>query len=154
MIFIVCSNKISNRVTLRGEGNENGEKTTAGLISKKETLHVQHTFCTFLCRCFARPQRENSRNFLVTRFMEEMSYVFLFTIFSLPLIFTLMSASISHFLTAATKFSCCSSNRKSLLCYLSLALAPCRSFPRWALLPAAYFLFSLSFSFFTDVTKR
>ena len=30
---------------LSGEGNENGEKTTIGLISKKATLHVQHT-CT------------------------------------------------------------------------------------------------------------
>ena len=29
---------------LSGEGNENGEKTTIGLISKKTTLHVQHTF--------------------------------------------------------------------------------------------------------------
>ena len=29
---------------LCGEGNENGEKTTIGLISKKATLHVQHTF--------------------------------------------------------------------------------------------------------------
>ena len=29
---------------LRGEGNEKGEKTTIGLISKKATLHVQHTF--------------------------------------------------------------------------------------------------------------
>ena len=28
---------------LSGEGNENGEKTTIGLISKKATLHVQHT---------------------------------------------------------------------------------------------------------------
>ena len=36
------------------EGNENGEKTTIGLISNKTTLHVQHTslhislplFCT------------------------------------------------------------------------------------------------------------
>ena len=37
---------------LSGKGNENGEKTI-GLISKKATLHVQHTFfCTFLCRCF------------------------------------------------------------------------------------------------------
>ena len=27
-----------------GESNENGEKTTIGLISKKATLHVQHTF--------------------------------------------------------------------------------------------------------------
>ena len=29
---------------LSGEGSENGEKTTIGLISKKATLHVQHTF--------------------------------------------------------------------------------------------------------------
>ena len=64
---------------LREEGNA-GErwKTTMGLISKKEPLHVQHTFFwTFLCRCFARLQRETSRNV----FMEEMSYVFSFTIF-------------------------------------------------------------------------
>ena len=33
--------------------------------------------------------------------MEEMSCVFLFTCFSLSLIFTLVAASISHFLTAA-----------------------------------------------------
>ena len=38
------------------------------------------------------------RNFLVTRFMEEMLYVFLFTLFfSLPLIFILVAASISPF---------------------------------------------------------
>ena len=57
---------------LGGEGNA-GErwKTTIGLISKKGTLHLQHTFfCTFLCLCFARLQRETSRNFLVTRFMD------------------------------------------------------------------------------------
>ena len=73
------------------------KKKTIGLISKKATLHVQHTFfCTFLCRCFARLQRETSRNFLVTRFMEEMSNVFLFTLFSPPLIFTLVTASM-HF---------------------------------------------------------
>ena len=29
---------------LSGEGNENGEKTKIGLISKKATLHVEHTF--------------------------------------------------------------------------------------------------------------
>ena len=35
------------------------KKTTIGLISKTATLHVQHTFqCTFVCRCFARLQRE------------------------------------------------------------------------------------------------
>ena len=74
---------------LSGEGNKKGEekkqqqqKKTIGVISKKATLHVKHTFFyTFFCRCFAPLKRETSRNFLVTRFMEEMSYVFLFTFF-------------------------------------------------------------------------
>ena len=71
-----------------GEGKENGEKKKQLVLSKKATLYVHHSFCwTFLCRCFARLQSEISRNFLVTRFMEEMSYVFLFTFFPLPLIF-------------------------------------------------------------------
>ena len=65
---------------LSGEGNENGEKTIIGLINKKETLHVQHIFCTFRCPCFARLQRKTSRNFLVTRLMEEMSNVALFLV--------------------------------------------------------------------------
>ena len=56
---------------------------------------MQHTFqSTFLCRCFARP---TMWNFLVTCFMEEISYVFLFISFLLPPIFTLVAASISHF---------------------------------------------------------
>ena len=59
-----------------GEDNKNSKKTTTrGLICIKATLHVpSRLFCTFLCRCFARLQRETSRNFLVTRFMEEMLY--------------------------------------------------------------------------------
>ena len=40
--------------------------------------------------------------------------MFLFTFFTLPLIFSLVAASISHFLTTATN-SCCSSNKKWLL---------------------------------------
>ena len=89
---------------LSGEGNENGEKTTIGLINKKKNNFAQAApfFSTFLCRCFVRP-RETSRDFLVTRFMEEMSY--------LSLIFTLVAARISQFLTAAKKFSCCFSNK-------------------------------------------
>ena len=39
--------------------------------------------------------------------------------FSLPLIFTLVAASISHFLTAAIKFSCYSSNEIGLLFFIS-----------------------------------
>ena len=45
------------------------------------------------------------------------------SLFSLPLIFTLVAAGISHFLTAAIKFSCYSSNESGVLCFLSLALA-------------------------------
>ena len=51
---------------LSGEGKEDGEKTTIGLISKKATLHVQRTFLYISCRCFARLRRKTSRNFLVT----------------------------------------------------------------------------------------
>ena len=54
---------------LGGEGNENGEKTTIALISKKASLHVQHTFFVhfFALPLFARLRSETSRNFLVTR---------------------------------------------------------------------------------------
>ena len=63
--------------------------------------------------------------------MEELSYVltrdfvscFPVFFFSLPLNFTLLAASISHFLTAAMKFSCFSSIEIRLLCFQSLALA-------------------------------
>ena len=92
---------------------------------------MQHTFfCTFLCRCFARLRRETSRTFLVTSFMEEMSYVFSFTFSALPLNFhlALVAASISRFVTAATKFFCCSSNKKMSLLFVSLALDLCRPF--------------------------
>ena len=96
---------------LSGEGNENGKKNknnkNRSNQQKRNFARATHFLCTFLCRCFiARLKCEISRSFLVTRFMEEMSYVFLFlyAIFPPPLIFTQVAASISHFLTAATKF--------------------------------------------------
>ena len=49
--------------------------------------------------------------------------MFLFTFFPLLHIFILVAASISHFLTAAIKFSCLSSNKIDLFCFLSLSLA-------------------------------
>ena len=121
---------------LSGEGKENGEKTTIGLISKKAALHVQHTFfCTFLCRCFARLRHETSRNFSVTQFLEKKSYVFSFT-FLMPVIFTLHWWP-QAFVTTATKCSCCYSHTKKkekcfLRFFLSLALDLCLPFTRWA----------------------
>ena len=47
----------------------------------------------------------------------------LLTFFLTAPIFTLVASSTSHFLTAAIKFSCYSSNVIGLLCLLSLALA-------------------------------
>ena len=92
--------------------NKTKQRQKIGLISKKKKKKTCSTlFCTFLCRCFARRQRETPKNFPVTRFMAEMLYVVLFTFFLLPLIFTLVAASISHFLTATIKFSCYSSTK-------------------------------------------
>ena len=130
---------------LSGEGNENGEKTT-----KKKLLDVQHTFfCTFLCRCFTRLQRETSRNFLVTRFIEEISYLFLFTLF-----FHCRSFSpwwpLAFLIFSGAKFSHSSSTKNCLLCFSSLSLALSFSFD--GLSPP--FSFSLSFSFSIFQTFR
>ena len=117
---------------LNGNDNENGFKTnksnqqknklhlqyTFSSNQQKANLRVQHPFLSFPCRCFARLQhcfvrlkRQTSQ--LHTIFMEKLSYVltqyFVSSVhvrfyFSLPLIFTLLAASISHFLTAALNF--------------------------------------------------
>ena len=98
------------------------QKKTIGLINPPKKFCTCSTlFCTFLCRCFARRQRETSRNFLLTRFMREMLYVVLFSFFSLPLIFTSVAAGISHFLTAAIKFSRYSLNEIGLLCFFFIS---------------------------------
>ena len=86
-----------------GDGNENRQKKSVGLIRKNTTLHVQHTFFVHFS----------------TVVLHDYNVVF----FSLPLIFTWVTASISHFLTAAIKFSRYSSNEIGLLCFLSLAPA-------------------------------
>ena len=79
---------------LSGEkGDENGEKNNNGSNQQKSNFaRVAHFFCTFLCRCFARLKTKTSRNVLVTRFMKEMSCVFLLPFFSLSLIFTMVVA--------------------------------------------------------------
>ena len=60
----------------------------------------------------------------------------------------LVAASISHFVTAATKFSCCSSDKKMFPFFISLALdlQLCRPFSRWASLACSLLSLSLCFS--------
>ena len=161
---------------LCGEGNA-GErwKTAIGLISKKATLHVQHTFFyTCLCRCFARLQRETSRKLLSYTFYGgdllrvlvhglknlylQNVFFFLFFFFTTAYFhLASVAASISHFVTAARKLSCCSSNKKCLLCFLSFALYLRRPFSRWASLACRliYLFLCLSlalYSKFVDMT--
>ena len=119
---------------LSGEGN-------AGEPVKKATLHVPHTFfvLTFLCRCFAQLPGETFKNFLqcsytfyggnVLRVL--VHFFFNATHFHLAMV----AASISRFVTAVTKVSCCSSNNsnsRTLSLFFSLSFAglpPTFSFP-------------------------
>ena len=90
-----------------------------GLICRKKQLCMwKHSFL-FLCHCFAWLQSDtsSSRNFLVTRFMQEMSYVYCLLFFSLILIFIQVAISISHLLTATIKFPYFCSNEIGLLCF-------------------------------------
>ena len=120
---------------LSGEDNagERG-KTTIGLISKKATFHMQ---LTFFVRFFAVVLHdynvnlpETSSTFFGENVVRVLVHVFqFFTAAHFHL--ALVAASISHFITAATKFSCCSSNKKCPPCFfISLALDLCRSFSR------------------------
>ena len=66
----------------KSEATKRTKKKSVCLIGEKNNFALAATvFCTFLCRCFARLERETSRNLIVTRFMEERLYDFLFTFF-------------------------------------------------------------------------
>ena len=130
---------------LSGEGN-------AGELSKKQlcmcsTLFFTNISLPLFFHNYKVKLPETSYN-VVTRFMEEMSYVFSFTLFNaahfyLALVaasisrfltavtkvhfyLALVAASISRFLTAVTKVSCCFSNNPSfrtLSLFFSLGFA-------------------------------
>ena len=125
---------------LSGEGNENGEKTTIGSISKKATFHVEQG-CSAL-NFFAAVLHDYNVK------LQETFWLHVFWRKCRTLIFNLVSASISHFLTAATNFSCCSSSKKCLLSFFlsrSSSLSPFFSLSFAGLSPP--FSLSLSFSF-------
>ena len=97
---------------LNADDNEYGFKTNrCNQQKKKQTnkLHVKHTFsCNFPCCCFVRLKRQASqlRQFLHENNVYVLTQYFVSCVhvrfyFSLPLIFTLLVASITHFLTAA-----------------------------------------------------
>ena len=137
---------------LSGEGNENGEKTTIGLISKKATLHVQHTFfihsfAVVWHDCNVKLPETSQLHVLRRKCWTCSCSLF----FSLSVIFPLVAASIPPL-----QISCCYSNKKCLLLFffLSLSLAPFLVELRWSVALLSLFLcFSLSlYSKFVDMT--
>ena len=71
---------------LCGDGNENGQNKIRRSTQEKNNFVGCSTISFFVhffvVACFARLQRETSRNFIVTRLMDQMSYVFLCTFFT------------------------------------------------------------------------
>ena len=88
--------------------------STLFLLISKKNLHVQHAFLSFPCcfarlkRCFVRLKRQASQSqqflhennvYVLTQYFVSCVHVRFY--FLLPLIFTLLVASITHFHTAA-----------------------------------------------------
>ena len=105
---------------LSGEGNENGEKTKIGLISKKATLHVQHTFFVhFFAHVLHDYNVKLPEAFWLHVLWRKCRTCSCSLFFPLSLIFTQVAASISHFLTAATIFHVVPPTKMSPLFFLS-----------------------------------
>ena len=111
---------------------------------KSNFVRAAHVFCIFLCLCFARLQRETSRNFIVTRFMREMSYVFSSTFFFTARLFSPCVGGRQHFPFCHRRYKIFmlffQQKNVSFVFYLSLQISVALFLVelRW---PAAYFLF-------------
>ena len=139
---------------LSDEANENGEKTATGLISKKTILNVQHTFSYISLPFFCTTTTWNFQKLPgYTFFGGKVVLVFVRSFFSRR---SLHPGGPEHFSFSYRRYkiSCSSSNRKCLLCFLSLALAPFLVELRWPVALLSLFL-CLSFSIyskFVDMT--
>ena len=139
---------------LSGEGKAREQwKTTTGPISRKATLHVQHTFLCISLLLFCMTTMWNFQKLLSYTFYGGnvicVIVHFFFTAAHFHL--ALVAASISHFLTTAKKISCCFPHRKmSPLFFIShcRSLLPFFSMSFAGLPPTFSFSLSLSFSIF------
>ena len=140
---------------LSGEGNA-GErwKTTIGLISKKATLHVQHTFLYISLPFFCTTTTWNFQKLFSYTFYRGIffSLLLIFTLHCWPLAFLILSPPLQNFHVVLL-------TKKCLLCFLSLALDLCGSFSRWAsltprLLSPFLCLFLALYSKFVDMTIK
>ena len=120
---------------LSGEGNA-GErwKTTIGLISRKATLHVQHTFLYISLLLFYTTATWNFQNLLSYTFYGGNVTRFLVHFFPLPLIFTLYWWPLAFLilLPPLQNFHVVLPTKNVSIVFLCLALDLCRPFSRWA----------------------
>ena len=100
---------------LSGDGNKKGQKKSVGLISTKTTLHMQHTFIVHFIAIVLHNYNAKLPDTSLLHVLLRKSFLYSCSLVSLLLIFTLVFASISHFLTAAKKFSCSSFDKIGLL---------------------------------------
>ena len=136
---------------LSGGGNA-GErwKTTIGVISKKKLCTCSTLFLYISLPLSCMTTTWNFQKLLNYTFHGEncrTSPCSLFSFTSAHVHLALVAASISHFLTAAIKSLCCSSNKKCLLCFFisrSRSLSPFFSLSLAGLQRTFYF-FSLFF---------
>ena len=145
---------------LSGEGNA-GErwKTTIGVISRKATLHVQHTFLYIFLPLFCKITTWNFQKLLCYTFFGGNFVRVLVHFFSLQLIFTLHWWPLAFLILSPPlqNFHVVLPTKKCLLCFLSLALDLCRPFSRWASLAcrllSLFLCLSLAlYSKFVDMT--
>ena len=136
---------------LSGEGNA-GErlKTTIGLISKKATLHVQHTFFVHFFDFVLHDHNVNFQKLLSYTFYRGNVARFLVHFFSLPLILHWWPLAFLILLPLLLNFHVVLSTKKYLLCFFFFFISRPRSLPpffslSFAGLPLA-FSFSRSFS--------
>ena len=96
---------------LSGECNA-GErwKTTIGLISKKGTFARAAHFLYISLQLFCTNSTGNFQELFLGRKFRTCSRSLFFT--AAHFLLALVAESISHFVTTATKFSCCFSNKK------------------------------------------
>ena len=138
---------------LSGEGNENGEKTKISLISKKATLHVGHTFFVHF---FAVVLHDYNVKLPEASWLHVLWRKCYTCSCSLSTVVYFHPGGRQHFSSShhCYRISCCSSNKKCLLCFFYLALALFLVELRWPVALLSFVLcLSLSlFPKFVDVT--
>ena len=107
------------------KGNENNQEKNhqVQLAPQKITMHVQHTFFVRFFAIVLHEITQLPETFQLHVLSRKCCICSCSLYCSLPLIFTLGAASISHFLTTAIKCSCYSYDKIGFLCFLSLTPA-------------------------------